>query len=247
MKQLIIGHCPVCKEELIATKLSCRNCGLELSNDFALNRFCFLSENDLAFIELFIQHNGNLKELQKQLNLSYPSVKKRLRSIQFSLGLSIEDETSQQLEPAIKQLPIYKNDSLVLQKIKQKLNETEGIALLTLPKGKTFHLYYEEYGNGICATNLPAKRILYWSVFDDVITLLKQQGGKATKGNAMKGKLGSSELPLHSVEGYVAAHSYHAKEGDSCLRMISTISSILEWVGVCTNGYGYLELIEKNI
>lgn len=242
MAQHIIGHCPVCKEELTATKLSCHNCGLELSNDFKLNKFCYLSENDLAFVEFFLQYNGNLKELQKQLKLSYPSIKKRLESIKHSLNLISNKETDEKLEPVIKQLPFYKNDSPTLQQIKQKLNESEGLALLTLPKGKTFYIYYEEYGNGLCATNLPARRILYWSVFDDVITLLNQQGGKAIKGNAMKGKLGSEELPLNSVEGYVASHSYHAKQGDSCLRMISTISSILEWAEICVNGYGYLEL-----
>lgn len=247
MAQHIIGHCPVCKEELIATKLSCRNCGLELSNEFKLNKFCYLSEDDLAFVELFLQYNGNLKELQKQLKLSYPSIKKRLGAIQQTLNLITSEETSEKLEPAIKQLPFYKTDSLVLQKIKQKLNESEGLALLTLPKGKTFYLYYEEYGNGLCSTNLPSKRILYWTVFDDAVTLLKKEGGKAIKGNAMKGKLGSSQLPLNSVEGYVAAHSYHAKQGDSCLRMISTISSILEWANICINGYGYLELINHNV
>ena len=60
----------------------------------------------------------------------------------------------------------------------------------------------------------------------------------------MKGKLGSNDLPFDSVEGYIAANTYHAQKGDSCLRMISTVAAILEWTGLCINGYGYIELIE---
>ncbi|MSS62817.1 DUF2089 domain-containing protein [Velocimicrobium porci] len=244
MAQHIIGYCPVCNEKLIATKLSCRTCGLELSNEFSLNKFSFLKEEDLLFIELFIQYNGNLKELQKQLKLSYPAVKKRLHVIQVTLGLKPPVDTPNLPEPAIRELPIYKNDSLVIQKIKSQLNMANGLVKLTLPKGTDFYIYYEEYGNGLCATNLPSNRILHWSVFDQTITLLQQKNGRAIKGNAMKGKLGSNDLPFDSVEGYIAANTYHAQKGDSCLRMISTVAAILEWTGLCINGYGYIELIE---
>ena len=87
MAQNIIGTCPICKEKLVASKLSCRGCGLELTNDFALNKFSYLSNDELAFIELFLQESGNLKEIQKQLKLSYPAAKKQLEKLDCNKSL----------------------------------------------------------------------------------------------------------------------------------------------------------------
>lgn len=243
MAQKMVAVCPVCKEKLIASKLSCKSCGLELRNDFALNKFSYLCSEDLAFIELFLQENGNLKELQKQMKLSYPAAKKQLEKIKQQLGLTAAKEKPVIIEPVIRMLPVYEDDRLPVRRIKEKLNLCDGIALLTLPKGKTFQIYYEEFGSGICATNLPSSRPLPWSAFENAIELLTHSGGKAQKGNAMQGKLGSAALPFDSVEGYVAAHTFHMKKGDSCPRMISSLSAILEWAGLCKNGYGYLELL----
>lgn len=243
MSQHIIGNCPVCKNELVATKLSCHHCGLELSNDFILNKFSFLSEEELAFVECFLRFSGNLKEVQKQLHLSYPSAKKRLSLIQEHLLLNPETNTKKALDPTLKHLPIYQDESKIIHCIKERLNQSGGIATIPLSKGDTFQIYYEDYGNGILATNLPHNRTLTWKAFDCAVSLLKKSGGKAPKGNAMKGKLGSKDLPLDSIEGYVAFYAYGAKKGDSCLRMISSLSAILEWSGICKNGYGYLELL----
>lgn len=243
MPQHIIGHCPVCNNKLTATRLTCHQCGLELSNDFALNKFSFLSDEDLAFVELFLFHSGNLKELQKELHLSYPAVKKRLSKIQLALGFSEAHAAKNPVEPVINHLPLYQDESQVVRKIKQKLNQCGGTATITLSKGEAFQVYYEDFGNGVHVSNLPHHRILTWKAFDSAIELLNKSNGRAAKGNAMKGRLGSNALPLTSIEGYVAFHAYNVKEGESCLRMISPLSAILEWCGVCKNGYGYLELL----
>ena len=242
MQQHIIGHCPVCKEELVVTKLTCRHCGLELSNDFTLNKFSFLTEEDLQYVELFIHYSGNLKEIQQQLHLSYPAAKKRLTKIQETLGLKQEEVRSSQFEPVINNLPIYHDETNAVKKIKEKLNASGGIATIPLSKGDSFQIYYEDFGNGVYATNLPHSRILTWKAFNCAIEVLTKNNGKSIKGNAMKGKLGSSALPLNSVEGYVAHYAYGAKRGDSCLRTISSLASILEWADICNNGYGFLQL-----
>lgn len=133
MQHHIIGHCPVCKEELVVTKLTCRHCGLELSNDFALNKFSFLTEEDLEFLELFIHYSGNLKEIQQQLHLSYPAAK-RLTRIQETLGLKQEEVSSNLFEPVINNLPIYHDETETVKKIKEKLNTLGGIATLPFTK-----------------------------------------------------------------------------------------------------------------
>ncbi len=246
MAQSVLGHCPVCQEELVATKLSCKHCGLELSNDFTLTPFAYLEPDDLYFVELFLQHSGNLKELQKLLKLSYPAVKKRLSKIQTLLQLKPESVVGE-IEVVVSQLPIYQDESPTIKSIKNKLNQHNGLASIGLARGKAFQIYYEEFGNGIYATNLPQNRILTWKAFDCAVQLLKESDGRALKGQAMKGRLGDPSLGLDTIEGYVAHYAYGVQMGQSSLRMISALSSILEWANICENGYGYLQLKDASL
>jgi len=39
----VLGKCPVCGEELIVTRLHCRNCDVALEGQFSLGRFYRLS------------------------------------------------------------------------------------------------------------------------------------------------------------------------------------------------------------
>lgn len=242
MSQSIIAYCPICKEELVASKLTCHHCGLELVSDFSLNKFNYFTEDDLFFIEIFLKCAGNLKETQKHLKISYPKVKKELEHIQAILGYSSKKEEIHSIDIALNHLPIYRDESFVVQKIKEKLNLYQGFASIELSRDKVFSIYYEEFGNGIYATNLPKSRMLSWNVFDCVFDVLRKNGGKAKKGQAMKARLGEAELTLDTVEGYVAYHAFGVRKGESTIRTISALSAILEWADVCENGYGWLSL-----
>lgn len=242
MAQHIIGHCPICKEELVATKLTCKHCGLELSNDFSLNKFNLLPDDDLYFLEHFIKASGNLRAVENQLKISYSAVKLRLHRIQQQLGHVESDDQENTINIVLTEIPIYQDESTVIRNIKEKLNQNHGIASISMARGNTFQIYYEEYGNGIYATNLPHNRIITWKVFDYAVEVIQKNGGKALKGQAMKAKLGEPGLTLDTVEGYVAHYGYNVKFGDSTLRMISPLSAILEWADICINGYGYLQL-----
>jgi hypothetical protein len=242
MAQNIIGYCPICKEELVATKLSCKHCGLELSNDFSLNKFNLLSEDDLYFMEMFLKYSGNLKELQKHLKISYPTARNHLKRIQQLLGYSSPSNQTDSTDTVLAELPIYQNESHTVQKIKRKLNNLHGCATIPLSRTGSFHIFYEDYGNGIYASNVPHNRILTWKAFDLAIEIITKSGGRAPKGKAMKARLGETELTLNTVEGYVAHYGYNVQIGESTLRIITALSSILAWADLCTNGYGYLEL-----
>jgi hypothetical protein len=81
------------------------------------------------------------------------------------------------------------------------------------------------------------------SVFYATLSLLKEQGGKALKGNAFNNKLGEGDLPLNSVDGYVASTIYNREQGISVTSRITPISNILIAAGVCESkrdGYLYL-------
>lgn len=243
--QEIIGFCPVCTDKLVASKLKCHGCGLELANDFALSRFNYLKEDELNYIEVYLQCSGNLREVQKQLGISYPLAKKQFNKVLSSLGLTPRNSyTNSDKEVILTELPIYEDESYTVKAIKKRLNIHNGITTIALPRGGSFQIYYEAYGNGIVATNIPASRTLTWKAFDAAIEVMKQNKGSAKKGQAMRSKLGAGALTLDTVEGYVAYKAYDVKIGESTLRTISALSAILEWAGICNNGYGYLSLKE---
>lgn len=77
----VISSCPVCGKKLKVVKLQCENCDTVIENDFCLSKFDYLSTEDLFFAETFLKCRGNIKEVEKELKISYPTVRSRLDDI----------------------------------------------------------------------------------------------------------------------------------------------------------------------
>lgn len=92
----VISQCPVCGGELKVTRLKCEECETVIENDFVLSKFDYLSGEELYFTETFIRCRGNIKEVEKELKKSYPTVRAKLDAIIKKLGY--EDETRQDEE-----------------------------------------------------------------------------------------------------------------------------------------------------
>ena len=73
--------CPSCKNELKVKNLGCEKCGTEVSGQFDLPPLDRLPQNDQDFILKFIRCSGSLKDMAKQLSLSYPTVRNMLDEI----------------------------------------------------------------------------------------------------------------------------------------------------------------------
>ena len=84
----VIATCPVCSDELTITRLHCRTCGTALEGEFGVGRFGRLSRDQLALLESFLRSRGNLKEMERELGISYPTVRARVDALIRSLGLS---------------------------------------------------------------------------------------------------------------------------------------------------------------
>lgn len=91
MRNQVIGYCPICDNKLKVTKLGCAKCGTELSGQFHLGKFAYLKEEELRFVELFVKNAGNMKQLQNELGVSYPTAKKMLNDVIKSLGYQYDD------------------------------------------------------------------------------------------------------------------------------------------------------------
>jgi hypothetical protein len=88
----VIATCPVCTGELTITRLHCRNCGTALEGEFGVGRFGRLTREQLGLLESFLRSRGNLKEMERELGISYPTVRGRIDALVRALGLgSAED------------------------------------------------------------------------------------------------------------------------------------------------------------
>ncbi|MEA5026194.1 MAG: DUF2089 domain-containing protein [Erysipelotrichaceae bacterium] len=100
----VIGTCPVCQSQLLATKLSCPNCHTEITGEFVLSRFSNLNRDELKFIETFVLVRGNIKEMEKEMNISYPTVKKYLDNIIQKMGYPVSTATDVDSEAVLTQI-----------------------------------------------------------------------------------------------------------------------------------------------
>jgi hypothetical protein len=82
----VIATCPVCSGELTITRLHCRSCGTALEGEFGAGRFGRLDREQLALLESFLRSRGNLKEMERELGISYPTVRARVDALVRSLG-----------------------------------------------------------------------------------------------------------------------------------------------------------------
>lgn len=81
MKKSIIGYCPICHDKLVVKTLRCNHCDTEITGDFTLNPFDYLSKEQLDFALVFIKNQGNIKSIEKDLGISYPTVKKNIEEL----------------------------------------------------------------------------------------------------------------------------------------------------------------------
>ena len=82
----VISICPVCSNELAVTRLHCRSCGTTLEGDFSVGRFGRLNRDQLALLESFLRSRGNLREMERELGISYPTVRSRVEALVRALG-----------------------------------------------------------------------------------------------------------------------------------------------------------------
>jgi len=96
MKYKAPGKCPVCGERLSITKLGCPKCATAIEGDFQPCEFCRLPEDDLEFVKVFIKCRGNIKDVEKELGISYPTVRGKLDAVIRGLGFDVSPKDTLQ-------------------------------------------------------------------------------------------------------------------------------------------------------
>jgi|WetSurMetagenome_2_1015567.scaffolds.fasta_scaffold126891_2 hypothetical protein len=96
MPTKIPKKCPSCDFNLEITRLTCPNCGTEITGHYQPDLFSRLPSNDFDFIVLFVKTRGNIREMERELGISYWTIRSRLNEIVVQLGFESEPVTVSQ-------------------------------------------------------------------------------------------------------------------------------------------------------
>lgn len=98
----LITKDPVSGKPLQVTRLENFESGIVIEGNFNLSKFNYLKEEQRYFIEIFIKNRGNIKQVEKEMNISYPTVKKMLDDVILGLGYNVDGDDEEVSETNVK-------------------------------------------------------------------------------------------------------------------------------------------------
>ena len=107
---------PISGGELFVSELHCEESGATLRGRFEIPRFAALDAEQTHFLETFLRCRGMISSVEKELGISYPTVRGRLDSLLDALDLAPVKE---------KEDKDRKKDNKVLDKKRSILDKLE--------------------------------------------------------------------------------------------------------------------------
>lgn len=77
------------------TELACPECSTRVQGIFEGPGLYRLTQEQLQFVEVFVRNRGNIREVERDLKISYPTVRSRLDLVIQAMGYPL---TERQLE-----------------------------------------------------------------------------------------------------------------------------------------------------
>lgn len=96
--------CPNCRGPLAPVVMGCRACDLKIEAEFTPGPLAALSAEQLRFVQLFIHCEGSIREMEKAMGVSYPTVKAKLADVKAALANPAEINDPPRARPAKKDL-----------------------------------------------------------------------------------------------------------------------------------------------
>jgi hypothetical protein len=128
----VISTCPVCSNDLTVTRLHCAGCGTSLEGEFSVGRFGRLSRDQLALLESFLRSRGNLREMERELGISYPTVRSRVdglvRALDLADGSPADDDDTEEADsrPTVEELAVARQG--ILERLARREIDAEAAA-----------------------------------------------------------------------------------------------------------------------
>lgn len=70
--------CPSCENSLNVSQMKCNHCQTEVNGNYDLPLYLKLSREEQDFILEFFLSSGSIKEMAKQAELSYPTMRNKM-------------------------------------------------------------------------------------------------------------------------------------------------------------------------
>jgi len=132
----VISTCPVCSSELAVTRLHCSSCGTTLEGEFSVGRFARLSREQMALLESFLRSRGNLRDIERELGISYPTVRARVEALVRALGFGPRsDDDAAASDDGGQTDPATRED--ILQRLARREISAEDAAVAIRALGRT--------------------------------------------------------------------------------------------------------------
>lgn len=245
--QKLIHQCPCCCGKLHIATLQCPDCGMELKKEFAINTFDTLGSQEHDFLLAFLRNRGNLKNVQIELGISYPTAKKKLDDLLIALGLEDIEMESFEEEIDMRNLFVNRHSTKASEIIKAKLKENGGRVIVRTVTGLPCEICAAPDGVSFVSPKLPIKPAYEFAIFDVIVDLLIRNDGRARKGNGRNHKFGHAECDENTVVGAVAVARSGGKvrPGDSVFDPVFVLAAVLEWAEIANNGRGELTLTQS--
>ena len=191
--------------------------------------------------DFFLSCRGNLKDVQKNLNISYPTAKKKLDELLRLLHLGGEERDEGKID-----MSIFKERDASSAKasdiIRNKLYENGGKATVYSVTGKPYIIRAANDGCSFLCNELPIKPALTYEVFDVIVDLLLREGGSARKGLGRSSRLGEDNCTEDTVVGAIGKYYFHAPMGNYVFDPVFVLAAVLEWAGIARNERGNISL-----
>jgi hypothetical protein len=85
----LLTLCPVCGERLAVTRLHCRACDTTIEGQFEGGRLGRLTSDQITFVETFLRCEGKLNRMEREMGLSYPTLRSRLMDVVRQMGFPV--------------------------------------------------------------------------------------------------------------------------------------------------------------
>lgn len=241
MYEIKENRCPICGEQLKLSKLVCPDCGIEFPVNQTCSPYDRLSPQQSVFLTAFLRCRGNLSDLQTQLNISYPTAKKKLDDLLTELGLYEKPEEESPMLGFQENVILNQNSLKASDIIRNKLYENGGRATVYSVNGKSYVIKASYDKKSFSCDQLPHKLYSY-TIFDIIVDLLLKNGGKAPKGNGRSYRLGEKNCTEDTVVGTIAKNYEGRRIGESVFDPVFVLAAVLDWAGIAHNERGYIEL-----
>jgi len=88
----VLEQCPACGNDLEVTRLSCPACGIVILGQFEPCSFCSLSPEEMNLALTFIKCRGNVREMERELDISYWTMRRMIDDLIRKLGFDVDTE-----------------------------------------------------------------------------------------------------------------------------------------------------------